>query len=232
MKPLHKVLLISLSLLLLCAIGIIIHQDARKSQQDDSFAQLISNQGENSIIEKYTRDSVVHTVFQDRLINNDSNEKRIALGKTFADSLEKALKMSVDKIDQVTKVNARLEAQMALLTKITDKGQPLKYHQDKNLDLVYNPQNDSLTFAYNLELIDARYSEKKWLLGAKKNYIDLYSNDPRITVNGAKTYRIKEDPPNRFGIGLQTGYGLGKDGNVIRLLPYVGIGLNYNLIEF
>ena len=231
MKPLHKVLLISLSLLLLCAIGIIIHQDARKSQQDDSFAQLISNQGENSIIEKYTRDSVVHTVFQDRLINNDSNEKRTALGKTFADSLEKALKMSVDKIDQVTKTNARLEVQMALLTKITDKG-PIKYHQDKNLDLVYNPQNDSLKFAYNLELIDARYSEKKWLLGAKKNYIDLYSNDPRITVNGAKTYRIKEDPPNRFGIGLSTGYGLGKDGNVIRLLPYVGVGLNYNLIEF
>lgn len=231
MKPLHKVLIISLTLLLLCAVGVIIHQDARKSQQDESFAQLISNQGENSIIEKYTRDSVVHTVFQDRLINNDSNEKRIALGKTFADSLEKALKMSVDKIDQVTKVNARLEAQMALLTKSTDKG-PLKYHQDKNLNLVYNPQNDSLKFAYNLELIDARYSEKKWLLGAKKNYIDIYSNDPRITVNGAKTYRIKEDPPNRFGLGLQTGYGLGKDGNVIRLMPYVGIGLNYNLIEF
>ena len=35
-----------------------------------------------------------------------------------------------------------------------------------------------------------------------------------------------------MGIGISAGYGVGKDGNTLRLVPYVGVGVNYNLIEF
>lgn len=232
MKTLHKFLFGGLLLLLLCAIGFIIHQDAKSRQKDSSISELIENKGENHIIEKYTRDSIIHTVFQDRLINNSSNEKEIAIGKTFADSIQKALKISIDKIDQVTKINGRLEAQIALQTKQTDNGQVLKTHKDQYLDLAYNPANDSLKLAYNLKLNEARYSDRKWLLASKKNYIDVYSDDKRITINGLQSYRIKEDPPKRMGIGLSAGYGVGKDGSTLRFVPYVGVGLNYNLIEF
>ena len=232
MKSIHKFLFGGLILLLLCSIGFIIHQDAKGRQQDQSISQLIENKGENQIIEKYTRDSVVHTVFKDRIINNTTNEKHLALGKTYADSIQKALKISIDKIDQVTKINGRLEAQLALQTKQTDKGQVLKTHKDQYLDLAYNPETDSLQFAYNLKLNEARYSDKKWLFAPKNNYINVYSDDKRITINGLQSYRIKEDPPNRMGIGISAGYGVGKDGNTLRLVPYVGVGLNYNLIEF
>lgn len=34
--------------------------------------------------------------------------------------------------------------------------------------------------------------------------------------------------PKRFGIGLQGGIGIGKDG----ITPYVGVGISYNLIRF
>ena len=228
MKPLHKFLFFALTALLLCSVGIIIHQDAKKRQQDHSIAQLIENRSQNTIVEKYIRDSVVHTVFQDRLINNTTNEKQIAIGKTFADSLESALKMSIDKINQVTKVNARLEAKLALITKQNGT----KTHQYQFLNLSYNPENDSLQVAYNLQLNEARYQQKKWLFGTPQNYINVYSDDPRITINSLKSYRIKEAPPNRFGIGFNAGYGIGIDRNNVRLIPYVGVGLNYNLFEF
>lgn len=232
MKPLYKFLFAFLALLLICAIGIIIYQDGKHRQQDQSISQLIQDQGENQIIKEYKKDSVVHTVFKDRLIDNTANSKELAIGKTYADSIQKALKISIDKIDQVTKVNARLEAQLALQTKQNDKGQTLKTHQDKYLNLVYNPENDSLQFAYNLKLNEARYHDKKWFLGKTQNYVDVYPDDPRITINGLKSYRVKESEPKRFGIGFHGGYGLGKDGNVIRLVPYVGVGLNYNVLEF
>mgnify|MGYP001613007177 FL=1 len=76
MKLIHKFLFCGLIVLLLCSIGVIIQQDAKKRQQDQSISQLIENKGENQIIEKYTRDSVVHTVFKDRIINNTTNEDR------------------------------------------------------------------------------------------------------------------------------------------------------------
>lgn len=231
MKPIHF-LTTFLALLLIVSIGININIAGKKSQQDQSISDLIQNQGENQIVKEYTRDSITHTVFKDRIINGNSNEKLIALGKPYADSLEKALKVSIDKIDMVTKINGKLEAQVALLTTQTPKGETVKTHKDKYLDLVYYPVTDSLNLAYNLELNDARYSDRKWLLGAKQNYIDMFSPDKRITINGAKTYRVKEQPPNRFGIGLSAGYGVGVDGNLVRLVPYIGLGVNYNLIEF
>lgn len=232
MKPVYKFLFAALTVLLLVCVGIIIHQDGKALQQEQSISQLIEEQGENQIIKEYKKDSIVHTVFKDRLIDNNVNQKQLAIGKTYADSIQKALKISIDKIDQVTKINAKLEAQLALQTKQNDKGQTLKTHQDKYLNLVYNPQNDSLQFAYNLKLNEARYHDRAWLLGKTHNYVDVYPDDPRITINGLKSYRVKESPAKRFGIGLQGGYGLGKDGNVIRLVPYLGLGLNYNLIEF
>lgn len=45
------------------------------------------------------------------------------------------------------------------------------------------------------------------------------------TVEKTYIYRAK---PKKWGIGLQVGYGMSKDG----LSPYVGIGGTYNLISF
>lgn len=229
MNSLKNFIIICLSVVLLVSVGCIIYLYKKENKVESSTSSLI---GKNKIIEKYVKDSVTHTIYQDRFISNSKNEKELAIGKTYADSLQKALKISIDKIDQVTKTNARLEAQVALITQQTPTGKTVKTHKDKYLDLTYFPETDSLKMAYDINLNDARYHDKKWFLGNKQNYINLYSDDKRVTINGVKTYRIKEAPPNRFGIGFSAGYGLGKDGNEIRLIPYIGIGFNYNLIEF
>jgi hypothetical protein len=232
MKTIHKFFIGCLFIAFLVSIGFNIYQKIKERNHQQDLSALVQDQGNNKIIEKYVKDSVTHTIYQDRFINDSKSEKQLAIGKTYADSLQKALKLSIDKIDQVTKINARLEAQMALTTKQTPAGQTVKTHKDQYLDLIYYPDNDSLKMAYDIRLNDARYSEKKWFLGAKQNYINVYSDDKRVTINGLKSYRIKEAPPNRFGIGLSVGYGLAKDGNALKAVPYFGAGLNYNLFEF
>lgn len=77
-----------------------------------------------------------------------------------------------------------------------------------------------------------RYSKKKWLLGRSEKFIDVWSEDPRITINGLNTYTLKEQNRGRWGIGISTGYGLGFQNNELKHFPYFGIGINYQLIEF
>ncbi len=219
-------------LLLLVSIGLNVKQDFEKSKKEKETTALLTQGGQNKVVEKYTRDSVTHTIFNEKIINNTTSEKVSALDRTYADSLQKALKVSLDKIDQVTKINGRLEAQLALQTKVTNTGKTIKTHKDQYLDLVYFPDSDSLNMAYNIELNDARYPERKWFLGKTQHYIDLFSNDKRVTINGVKSFRLKESPSKRFGIGFSAGYGLALDGNVVKAVPYVGISGNYNLVEF
>ncbi|CAM3557697.1 MULTISPECIES: DUF6808 domain-containing protein [Elizabethkingia] len=219
-------------ILLLASIGLNIKQELKRAEKEKETTALLTQGGNNKIVEKYTRDSVTHTVFNEKIINNTKSEKIAALDKTYADSIQKALKISLDKIDQVTKINGRLEAQLALLTKQSPSGQTIKTHKDQYLDLAYYPDTDSVKMSYNIMMNDVRYKKKNWILGAEHNYIDMYSDDPRVTINGVKSFRIKEKPQKRFGFGLNAGYGIAKDGNTMKLLPYFGIGANYNLVEF
>lgn len=51
----------------------------------------------------------------------------------------------------------------------------------------------------------------------------------RMEVYPKTIYRTQVvTKPSRWGIGVQVGYGLSREG----LSPYVGVGLNYNLISF
>lgn len=232
MKTTHKIFIGLLLIAFVVSIGFNIYQKFEERKHDQELSSLITDNGSNKIIERYVKDSVTHTIYEDRIINNSQNEKQLAIGKTYADSIQKALKISLDKIDQVTKINARLEAQVALTNKQTSKGQTIKTHKDQYLDLTYYPETDSLKMAYDIHLNDVRYKDKKWIFGKENRYTDLYPEDPRVTINGLKSFRVKEDPPKRLGLGLSVGYGVAKDGNTLKMVPYFGAGLNYNLSEF
>jgi hypothetical protein len=232
MKTVQKLFIGFLVLTLIASLGVIFYLKKEEKKRDKNISSLVEGQGQNKIIEKYVKDSVTHTIYEDRIINDTKSEKVLALGKTYADSLQKALKVSIDKIDQVTKINARLEAQLALSTKQTSSGQIVKTHKDKYLDLTYYPDSDSVKMAYDIRFNDVRFKEKKWFLGKEHRYTDLFPEDKRVTINGLKSYRVKESSPNRFGLGFSVGYGLAKDGNTLKVVPYVGASLNYNAIEF
>ncbi len=86
----------------------------------------------------------------------------------------------------------------------------------------------------------------KIVLGFKendKNYeVFARSANPNVTfddLSGVMLIPKKADPlltppakNKKFGIGLQVGYGVGFPNKQLTLVPYVGIGLSYNLIKF
>lgn len=231
-KSVTKIAFVILFILLILSIGLNIRQEFQAIGKEKQLTDIIAQGSSNKVAGKYVKDSITHTVFTENIIDNSITSKELAIGKTYADSLETALKVSLDKVDQVTKFSGQLVEQVALLTKQNDKGQTVKTHRDKYLDLAYYPETDSVKLAYDIKLNEAHYSHRKWLLGEKQNYINVFCDDPRVTINGLKSFNLNEKPPNRFGIGLSAGYGLAKDGASIKAVPYVGIGINYNLFEF
>ena len=55
----------------------------------------------------------------------------------------------------------------------------------------------------------------------KLEYIETYNTTHYIT-------EFVREKPKKWGIGIQAGYGVGRNG----LQPYVGVGVSYNLIRF
>jgi hypothetical protein len=65
----------------------------------------------------------------------------------------------------------------------------------------------------------------------RRNYIqvDVRNSNPYNVVEGLKVYRVPDSKPKKIGIGLQLGYGIGKD---LKPTPYAGIGVSYSFIRF
>lgn len=55
----------------------------------------------------------------------------------------------------------------------------------------------------------------------KLEFIETYNTTHYIT-------ELVHEKPKKWGVGLQFGYGIGKNG----LQPYIGIGVNYDIIRF
>lgn len=51
---------------------------------------------------------------------------------------------------------------------------------------------------------------------------------PRITTKYITQTEIVREKPKKWGLGVQGGYTIGKDG----FYPYLGIGISYNFIQF
>lgn len=69
-----------------------------------------------------------------------------------------------------------------------------------------------------------------WVSGYRPSLdsIEVYS----VTRYVTKTVTKMEDSRKRWGIGIQAGYGIGLDGGKVTGVPYIGIGVSYDLIRF
>lgn len=99
---------------------------------------------------------------------------------------------------------------------------------------------DYFDFSYNAELSHIKYWKRDKLLGmrigAKRNYIDIFSNDPRMTISGAKHLVIEDrESPWTFRAGGSALYvphadilGYGPKVSV----DYLGLGVNAQYLYF
>lgn len=131
-----------------------------------------------------------------------------ALDKVQADLLDTvaALNIERDKLKQITVVATSLSIKnQALEKKITALATTYS-HFDDHFRLSVNVPKDSMQSAtfdagYDADLITTQYNKGNWLTG-NRPYIDIYSNDPRFTIKGARTLTVKQKQPF-FNANLQ-----------------------------
>ena len=64
--------------------------------------------------------------------------------------------------------------------------------------------------------------------GSKDYKAVVTTTNPHVKITELESVKFDLPKPKKFGIGIQTGYGIGKNG----IGPYIGIGISYNIIRF
>jgi hypothetical protein len=66
----------------------------------------------------------------------------------------------------------------------------------------------------------------------KKPFVDLITQNPYTETKSLRTYQVSLPKQKRWGIGLSAGVTATFNNLQVRPAPYVGVGINYNLIRF
>jgi len=131
-----------------------------------------------------------------------------AIDKVNADLLDSVAQLNIarDKIRQVISINTNLSIKNQQLEKKVGELATTYSHKDDHLWLTLTVPKDSTKAAfadggYDADLIATQYNKGSWLWGTD-HYMDIYSNDPRFTIKGAKTLSVKQKQPF-FGFNVQ-----------------------------
>lgn len=182
---------------------------------------------QSQIAERFTaNDSVKHVIYTE-VYATKNIEKSIATNG-YVDSLAKALSISVNRIEELTRVKATVKDKVKLQLVDSVNNRTYSYN-GKWLKAVVSPADTSLNYTYNVELINSRYSKGNWLTG-KRYYNDIAIADPNARVNSIERFTIPPDKVRRLGLGLQLGYRYDFESN--KVSPSIGLGLSYNFIRF
>lgn len=72
----------------------------------------------------------------------------------------------------------------------------------------------------------------KALFKPKIPFVEITNENPYTKTKTLRSYRVSIPKPKRFGLGVNVGYGLTFDKSYQPIFrPYIGIGLNYNIIN-
>lgn len=182
----------------------------------------------SQIAERFTaNDSVKHVIYTE-VYATKNIEKSIATNG-YVDSLAKALSISVNRIEELTRVRATVKDKVKLQMADSANNYRTYSYNGKWLSATVNPADTSLNYSYNVELINSRYSKGNWLTG-KKWYNDVAIADPNARVNSVERFTIPPERVRRLGVGLQLGYRYDFANN--KVSPSIGLGLSYNFIRF
>lgn len=199
----------------------------------------------------------------EKLFPKDILKNPIAVSPGIIDTTAMALNIQKNQIQQLTIINSSLKADNLKAERTLDslKKEVFTY-SDKYVKLKFNPADTTkktdatFDFSYNATLNSVQYWKRKFpIIGAKKSYIDIWSEDKRTTINSVKRLTIEQKAPE-FGLRLQlrsiysltshklyAGPGVSFDFNRYSLLGYsyynfsnntwqYSVGINYDLIRF
>jgi len=224
MKTGNKSLLLILLLLLAASVIYNLKQGFRAIENAKKLSRLSNSSYPESaqIVTRYIKDNVEHAVIEENDTRANGSKPYL-----FIDSLKNLLSVKEKQLLQATKVNGMLQAENLVLKQYSDS---IYGYQDKWLKLSYNAESNQLDLNYELTLSTAKYWKRKWFLAPKQYYIDVFSDDQRVKIKNVKRFTIETPKPKKFGIGLSMGYSYSLADS--KWQPYIGLGLNYNLIRF
>ena len=115
-----------------------------------------------------------------------------------------------------------------VLTDTIIKMQPKPY-KVTIIDTIYLPQQPQQPQIDTLIRQEVTYKDSTYtaVVGGIEPYlksIEIYPKTIYVNNNTTTTIKVR----SRFGLGVQAGYGLSRNG----LQPYVGVGVQYNLIQW
>ena len=115
-----------------------------------------------------------------------------------------------------------------VLTDTIIKMQPKPY-KVTIIDTIYLPQQPQQPQIDTLIRQEVIYKDSTYtaVVGGIEPYlksIEIYPKTIYVNNNTTTTIKVR----SRFGLGVQAGYGLSRNG----LQPYVGVGVQYNLIQW
>jgi hypothetical protein len=178
------------------------------------------------ISKEVSKNGLQHTVFK---IVKELDQS--ALDKVSADLLDTvaALGIARDKIKQVTVINTTLEIKNQRLERKISGLATTYSHTDDYATLSVNVPKDSLigptfSLSYNADLATTQYKKRGWFFGKNNSYVDIYSNDPRVTIKGVKTLTIKEKQ-SPFDLKLQANTSYNLETGLLEFGPAVRLDL-------
>ena len=186
----------------------------------------------------------------------------VAVSPGILDTTAMALDILKKQIQSITVINSTLEAKNLRAEKHLDSlKREIYIYNDRFVSLKFKPADTinkeaTFDFKYDAKLNYVQYWKKKFpIIGAKRSYIDIWSDDPRTSINGVNRLKIEEREP-QFGLRIQmrsiysltsqklfVGPGVSFDFKRYNILGYSyynvtdnrwikAVGINYDLIRF
>ena len=186
----------------------------------------------------------------------------VAVSVGILDTTAMAIDILKKQVVSLTVISSGLEVKNLVAEKVLDSlKREIYIYNDRYVSLKFKPadtlnKEHTFDFKYNAELNYVEYWKKKFpIIGSKRAYIDVWSNDKRTTINGVDRLKIEQKEP-QFGLRVQmrsiysltseklfVGPGLSFDLKRYNVLGYsyynvndsrwiYAVGVNYDLIRF
>ena len=123
----------------------------------------------------------------------------------------------------------------------TSAQRPQESHKGQTEETIKAPATDTLWLHDTLYIElpreirvyeDSLYRAEVSGYDPRLDRIDLYTREVVVSKTEITTKTEAITRPNRWGLGVQVGYGIGVHANTIYTTPYVGVGISYNLLTF
>lgn len=226
-NPVYFVLLFALLGVSIYLNGIQFKADKAAKSRIELLEKTSSKQ--SAVITRYIApDSSEHVVYKEVYAKTDA-EKELAVSRGYVDSLRKALDIKTGQIAELTRIKATVTATVKTKASTDSSGNKRFSYTNKWLDFQLNTADSLLHYKYNVELSDVKYYRGNWLTG-RTWYRDVSIADPNASINGIDRFTLPPERKKRVGVGVQAGYYYNPVNG--QMLPAVGVGVSYNLINF